>query len=54
MEQQEQRRKFVKNLHNVCELIELNKAFEDGLKRHPNSEYLEEVKVRNSIFIIFL
>jgi hypothetical protein len=58
MEQQEQRRKFVKNPHKFYELLGLNKAFENGLKRHPNSEYLEEVKSKkleiHPIFVKFI
>jgi hypothetical protein len=49
MEQQEPRKIFVKNLHKFCETIKLNKAFLEGLKKHSNWEYVEEVMVRRQI-----
>jgi hypothetical protein len=49
MEQQEPRKAFVKNLHKFCEDIKLNEAFLEGLKKHPNCEYVEEVMVRGQI-----
>ncbi len=49
MEQQEPRKTFVKNLHKFCETVKLNQAFLEGLKKHPNLEYVEEVMVRRQI-----
>jgi hypothetical protein len=57
MEQQEQRRMFVKQLNEFCNLVVLNKAFWNGLQQHPYSEYLGEVEVKYLtyllIFLIF-
>jgi hypothetical protein len=44
MEQQEQRRMFVNQLNEFCNLVVLNKEFWNELRQHSYNEYLKEVE----------
>jgi hypothetical protein len=54
MEQQEQRRMFVNQLNEFCNLVVLNKEFWNELRQHSYNEYLKEVEVKYLTYLSLL